>query len=87
MMRNTTMIAATTAAAVIGSGLAFGSASRNHPPLTPSDSAPIPSPTPASLIEQRLQMECERSASHIRLEHPDAYVADCNYGQGTLTIP
>jgi hypothetical protein len=32
-------------------------------------------------------MECELSASQIRREHPDVYVADCNYGQSTLKIP
>jgi hypothetical protein len=77
-MRRYAVIAAATAAAVIGGGVAFGSAQQNNP-------APIPSPTPASSIEDSLQTKCDQSAAQIREEYPDAYVGDCNYGEAVTT--
>jgi hypothetical protein len=79
MRRYAAVITAATAAAVIGGGVAFGSAQ--------NDSAPPPSPVPASSIHDSLQTQCEHSADEIRREHPDAYVADCNYGETTVTTP
>jgi hypothetical protein len=79
-MRRYALIAAATAAAVIGGGVAFGTTQQNDP-------APMPSPAPASSIEDSLRTRCDQSADQIRREHPDAYVADCNYGEGTVTAP
>jgi hypothetical protein len=79
-MRRYAVITAATAAVVIGGGVAVGSAQQNNP-------APTPSPIPASAIKDSLQTNCDESGDQIRREHPDAYVGDCNYGEGTLTTP
>ena len=73
-------IVAGAAAAVIGGGVAFGSTQQNSP-------TPTPSPAPASTIENSLRAECEQNAEQIRRETPEAYVGDCNYGQGTVSTP
>ncbi|MEN3283354.1 MAG: hypothetical protein V7607_4494 [Solirubrobacteraceae bacterium] len=79
MRRYAAVITAATAAAVIGGGVAFGSAQ--------NDPAPTPSPVPASSIPDSLQTKCEQSADEVRRQYPDAYIADCNYGETTVTSP
>ena len=78
--RYAAVITAATAAAVIGGGVALGSAQPNEP-------TPTPSPIPASSIEESLKTKCQQSSDEIRREHPDTYVADCNYGETTFTTP
>ena len=79
-MQRYAVITVVAAAAVIGAGTAFGSAQQGDP-------TPTPSPIPASSLEDSLLTKCDQSADQIRREHPDAYVSDCDYGQGTVTLP
>lgn len=65
---------------VIGGGVAFGS--------TPThQSAPEPSPLSMPQVRQSVRDKCEQSREQVRKEHPDAVISECNYGEGTLTIP
>jgi hypothetical protein len=79
-MRRYAAITVVIAAAVIGGGTAFGSEQQ-------SDPTPTPSPVPASSVKDSLLTQCEQAGDQIRRDHPAAYVSDCNYGEGTVTIP
>ena len=75
------VITAATAAVVIGGGVAFGSTHSTH------QSTPEPSPLSAPQVRQSVREKCEQDREQIRKEHPDAVISECNYGEGTLTIP
>lgn len=79
-MRRYAAITAAVAATVIGGGVAFGSTQQGDP-------APAPSPVPASAIHNSVKMQCEQVGDEIRREYPDAYVAECNYGETSVTAP
>jgi hypothetical protein len=79
-MRRYAVITAATAAMVIGGGVAFGSTQQGDP-------APTPSPVPASAIQDSVKTQCEHVGDDVRGEHPDAYVAECNYGENSITTP
>jgi hypothetical protein len=79
-MRRYALITVATAAAVIGGGVAVGSAQQNNEAQTPS-------PIPASAIKDSLQTKCDQSGEQIRREYPNAYVGDCNSGEGAVRNP
>jgi hypothetical protein len=69
-------LAATAAAASCGGG---------NTGMRQSNPQPTPSPMSASQIRETLRQRCEQAREQIRKQHPDAYDAGCNYGEGTLT--
>ena len=77
-MRAHAIIAATTAAAVIGGGVAFGATHHG---------GPEPSPIPASKIKHAVRNACERERQRVLKRHSHAVVSQCNNGEGTVTTP
>jgi hypothetical protein len=82
------IIIAVAAVVALGAGVTVGSTSQKHESDTTSapqtivpglTAAPEGGPTPEQLCEQMRQRTLAK--------HPDAYVGDCNYGEGTLPVP